>query len=351
MTNAQSTPLMLEVTERICESAHVLSLRLKVAGGDFVPFVAGQHLPLRFNLPERPISTYTISSDPSDHDGYRISVKLEPEGKGGSRYVHKNAKVGSQIPAENPRGKFVLSDDTRPVVLLTGGIGVTPALSMLYELARQPERPTYFIHACMRAEEHSFVEEVAAIAADAPNVFCHVAYAEGQGEDVEAGRCQSLGLIDRALLRSLLPQDAYHVYLCGPDSFMDAMRKTLVSLGIPDEAINQESFSGSRKSSSAPVKPAATRPPPLSEGNLPLVRFAKSGIETVWDGTSSSLLELAEAQGLTPEFECRDGICGTCACNKLEGEIVYSEDPIDSPEEGQVLICCSVPDGPIVLDL
>lgn len=348
MTATPTGPMTLEVIERTRESKNVVSLRLKVVDGEFVPFVAGQHLPLRFNLPERPISTYTISSDAADHASYRISVKLEPSGKGGSQFVHNEAQIGTRIVAEHPRGKFTLAPDNRPVVLLTGGIGVTPALAMLSELARQPDRPTYFIHSCMRADEHSFAGELAEISQRAANVTYHVAYAEGEQADLDAGRCQSLGMIDRKLLRQLLPLDAYHVYLCGPDGFMTAMRTALVSLGVPDVAIQQESFGGA---AGAPTSVSPTLPLKTQDtGDAPLVRFAKSGIEARWDG-SDSLLEFAESQGLAPEFECRDGICGSCACAKLNGEVVYTEEPIDSPAEGQVLICCSVPEGAVVLDL
>jgi len=347
-TQTPSTPLVLEVTERIRESRNVLSLRLKVVEGALAPFIAGQYLPLRLGLPDRPISTYTISSDPADNSGYRISVKLEPEGKGGSRYLHQNAHPGTRLNAERPRGTFTLTEGDRPVVLLTGGIGITPGLAMLKTLIRQPNRPTYFIHACLNAEEHSFAEEVAALTGNAPHVTTHFAYADGTEADVQDGRCQSLGLLDRDRLRRLLPLDSYLVYLCGPEGFMTAMRKALVSLGVPDRNIHQESFGDA-----APASPAAkpTGPDGVAATDGPMIHFAKSGLSVVWDGSSNSLLDFAEANGLSPEFECRDGICGQCACEKLEGDITYIEEPLESPEDGKVLICCSRPSGSVTLDL
>ncbi|WP_434290377.1 FAD-binding oxidoreductase [Celeribacter sp. SCSIO 80788] len=346
--------MMLEVVERVQESQNVISLRLKVVEGAFQPFLAGQHLPLRLDLPERKLATYTISSDPADHGGYRISVKIEPNGKGGSRFLHE-VQVGARIAAERPRGKFVLADDARPVLLLTGGIGVTPALSMLSVLARQPERPVYFVHACLSATEHSFADEVAEIVTSAPNVRGYVAYAEGGETDVAAGRCQGLGLLSRETLRALLPLDAYHVYLCGPDGFMSAMRAALVSLGVADAEIHQETFGGGvsvvKKEAKRSALPEAVVTGVTEIGASPVVRFVKSGLEVAWDGSSDNLLELAEAQGLRPEFECRSGICGTCACRKLSGEVAYTEDLIDSPKEGEIFLCCSVPKGDVTLDL
>ncbi|WP_417480657.1 2Fe-2S iron-sulfur cluster-binding protein [Maricaulis maris] len=349
LDTGQTAPLTLEVAERVRESRNVVSFRFKVVEGDLAPFTAGQYLPIRLGLPERPISTYTISSDPRDRSGYRISVKLEPEGKGGSRHLHEAAEVGARFLAERPRGKFVLAEDDRPVLLLTGGIGVTPALAMLAELARHPDRPTWFVHACQNAQEHSFADEVAALAGAAPHVSTHVAYAEGCEEDLAEGRCQSIGLLDRETLRMLLPQDAYRVYLCGPDGFMTAMRAVLVSLGVPDSEIQQESFGGAL--AEAPRQEPTGRPAAASDGGGPVVRFARSDLEFTWDGSSGTLLEFAEAQGLSPNFECRDGICGTCACRKLSGEVAYAEEPLDSPEDGHVLLCCSVPKGDVTLDI
>jgi len=348
-------PMMLEVVDRVQESRDVISLHFKVVGGVFQPFEAGQHLPLRLDLPERKIATYTISSDPADHSGYRISVKLEAGGKGGSRFLHEQAQVGTRLAAEKPRGGFVLADDARPVLLLTGGIGITPALAMLSVLSRQPARPVYFVHACMDATQHGFAEELAEVIAGAAHIRSYTVFAEGDEGDLSSGRCQEIGLLGRDSLRKLLPLDAYHVYLCGPSGFMTAMREALCDLGVPDSEIKQEAFGGSPVAAIKKVMHSATSQLPVSEvgraGQGPMVRFVKSGIEVAWDGSSENLLELAEAQGLAPNFECRSGICGSCACRKVSGSVAYTEDLIDSPEEGDVFICCSVPEGNVEIDL
>lgn len=348
MTQSAPGTMLLEVVARVQESRNVLSLRFQVVEGTFQQFVAGQHLPLRLGLTDRPVATYTISSDPADHSGYRISVKLEPAGKGGSRYLHEAAQIGTRIVAERPRGRFVLPGGDRPVVLLTGGVGITPALSMLTELARQPARPVYFIHACRNAQEHGFAAELAAILANAPHITTFTAYSEATDDDLTRGRCQMSGRLGRAQLRRLLPLDHYHVLLCGPDGFMTAMRAALKSLGLTSQDIHQESFGGT-----LPVAPALPHPPanPARADTGILVRFQKSGLEAVWDGSRSSLLELAEAQGLTPQFECRAGICGTCMCGLAEGSVTYTEELIDSPWDGHVFLCCAVPDGSVTLDL
>ncbi|WP_138465632.1 2Fe-2S iron-sulfur cluster-binding protein [Poseidonocella sp. HB161398] len=341
---ARAGALDLEVAERIEESAAVVSLRLRAAAGELPPFLPGQHLPLRLGLPGRKLATYTISSDPGDRSGYRLSVKLEAAGLGGSAHLH-GLKPGDRIAAEAPRGRFVLEESDRPVLLLTGGIGITPALAMLHALSRQPERPVVFLHACRSREELCFGDELDALAARMPGLTRITVLAEGSAEDLQAGRCQHLGLIDRALLRRLLPLDAWQTYLCGPEGFMAAMRAALASLGLPDAEIRQESFGGAPAPAPAPAAAAAP-----ATGTA-TVRFARSGIEMPWDPAQASLLDFAEAQGLSPDFSCRAGICGSCACRKLEGETEYSEDLLEEPAEGEILLCCSVPRGPVVLDL
>lgn len=334
----------LVVTRRVRESRDVVSLYLAPAsGGGLRPFRAGQHLPLRLGLPGRAVATYTISSDCRDTGSYRISVKREAGGLGGSAWLHDMAPEGTVIRAAAPRGSFVVEPADNPVILLTGGVGITPALSMLHDLVREGRRKVWFIHACSSAEEHSFAGELRALTAGNPLVRCAVAYARGTPGDLARGACQHLGFVDRDFLQDLLPLDAYHCYLCGPAPFMAAMRGLLTGMGLPDAAIRQEDFGG------AAASPPPARPVSAGTGGAE-VRFALSGQVAAWDG-SESLLDFAEAQGLQPEFSCRNGVCGSCACALVSGEVDYVEDPLDPPPEGQVLICCARPRGPVELAL
>lgn len=344
--SATSADQELIVARRVQESRDVISFYLKPADGESLrPFKAGQHLPLRLGLPDRAIATYTISSPSHDAGSYRISVKREQGGLGGSAWLHDVASVGTVIRAAGPRGSFVLQAADNPVILLTGGIGITPALSMLHELIREGRRKVWFIHACNGAEEHSFVEELQALTTGNPLVHCAIAYANGTPEDLSRAACQHLGLVDRDFLQALLPLDAYHCYLCGPEPFMVAMRGLLTSMGLPDSLIRQESFGGF---ASTPSLRQASSPATGETGAE--VRFTLSARSAAWDD-SETLLDFAEAQGLTPEFSCRNGVCGTCACQLVSGEVDYVEDPLEQPPAGHVLICCARPRGPIELAL
>lgn len=337
----------LVVARRVRESRDVVSLYLEPAsGGGLRPFRAGQHLPLRLGLPNRAVATYTISSDCRDNASYRISVKREAGGFGGSAWLHDIATEGTVIRAAGPRGSFVVEPADNPVILLTGGIGITPALSMLHDLVREGRRKVWFIHACNSAEEHSFAEELRRLTEGNPLVRCAVVYAQGTPEDMACGACQHLGFVDRDFLQALLPLDAYHCYLCGPAPFMAAMRGLLTGMGLPDAAIRQEDFGGVA-ASPAPATPVEAGGAGAKGAE---VRFALSGRVATWDG-SESLLDFAEAQGLQPEFSCRNGVCGTCACALVSGEVDYVEDPLDPPPEGQVLICCARPRGAVELAL
>ncbi len=327
------------------ESRNVLSLTLRAADGGPLPaFRAGQHLPLWLGLPGRNIATYTLSSANHDLGHYRISVKLEQDGQGGSRHLHQLA-VGAVLKASAPRGTFVLQDAPNPVLLLTGGIGITPALSMLQTLAREGQREVFFLHACNDAGEHSFAAEVEGLAKGNPLIRVFHAYANGTEADLQAGRCHHLGLIDRETLRRLLPLDDYHVYLCGPPGFMAAQTAALRSLGVAQEHIRTEVFSPPR-----PATPAAVATAPVAADG-PVVSFARSGKTAIWTAATPSLLDFAEAQGLTPEFSCRAGVCGTCACRIVSGEVAYDTDPLEPPPPGEILLCCARPQGQITLDL
>ena len=345
--NAGRNDLNLVVADRVQESRNVVSFVLRATTGEpLAPFRAGQHLPLRLGLHGRNIATYTLSSAEDATDSYRISVKLEPNGLGGSHFLHQQAQIGTVLRTGAPRGSFVLEAAPNPVVLITGGIGVTPAISMLHALARQAGREVYFIHACNDRSEHSFADEVQALAANRPWVRVFNAYATGTEKDIRSGHCHHLGFVDRNVLRRLLPLDDYHVYLCGPPGFMTAIETALQSLGVTKAAVRREVFG-----QAALNPPVAETPATKSDARGKTIEFTRSGLKVAWSDSFTSLLDFAEAQGLEPEFSCRAGVCGNCACRLLAGEVDYATEPLDWPADGQVLLCCSRPNGHIALDL
>lgn len=321
-----------KVVEKRQESRLITSFLLEPLDG-WRPFRPGQFLV--FRLPGGLVRNYSLSGSPDAPGLYRITVKREGAG---SSHMHSLA-VGDILQAQGPRGDFVLDEDSpRPVVLLAGGVGLTPLLSMLHRLAKG-QRRTLFLHAVENGADHPLRDEVLRLC-EAPHLTAHFLYRTPSDQDRAAHRFHSEGLIGKALLQSLLPLDDYDFYLCGPPPFMQACHDHLHDLGVRRERIAHEFFGPASRSV----------PPPAMVDTGDSVTFRSSGLSAAWDG-SPSLLDFAEAQGLTPEFSCRAGICGTCRVPMPEGEVDWIEEPLVPPPEGHILLCCTRPKGAVVLDL
>ena len=356
----------LKVIDKVRESSTITSFHLAPAEpGGWRAFEPGQFLVFRFpadNERGHVLRTYSVSCAP-DHPGrYRISVKREaapqpglPNGLG-SCYLHDQVAVGDVLMADGPRGEFHLDRmSSRPVVLLSGGVGLTPMVSMLHALVEQSDRRAIFIHACDNGEVHALGDEVRALAASRSGIDAHVVYRFPTEADRSAARHQAEGVITRELLQRLLPLDDYAFYLCGPPPFMQAVFRLVRSLGVAKERIAYEFFGPATvlepdEVLAAPAPVAAEARVAAPSGAV-TVTFRKSGRSATWVDGAESLLSFAESHGLAPAFSCRAGVCGTCTTALVEGDISYFEEPLDEPCAGQVLICCARPKGNLVLDL
>ena len=331
----------LRVARRIPETDGILSLHLDADDGlPLAAFRPGQFLTFRLKDAEgRAVPrNYSLTSDPSDLSRYRISVRRHDRGVGSGQMW--GAEQGALLEATLPKGRFLLDEGSgRPVILLAAGIGITPLLAMAQALARGA-RPAFLIHACREPASRPFAAELDALAARAPNLRVAAVLSTIEGH------------ITAETLQRLLPIGDYEAYLCGPQGFMEAMTVLLVGLGVRPERIASECFGAARTAEAAPAPPPAPPAPPAAsevEDGI-LVTFAKSGRSARWDGAQRTLLDFAEAQGLTPAFSCRNGICGTCLCD-AEGDLRYVEEPLEEPGPGKALLCCSVPAGPLSLDI
>ena len=151
-----------------------------------------------------------------------------------------------------------------------------------------------------------------------------------------------MGHVDIDLLKALLPFDDYDFYLCGPAPFMREIYQGLSELGVRGGRIHYESFGPATVLKTGSGLQRSTSREGPGAGPV-LVRFESSDVELEWSPEKGTLLELAEAAGLSPEFSCRSGICGTCATRIKCGAVDYLEEPSAFHEDGQVLICCSTP--------
>lgn len=348
----------MRVTRIEDESDGIRSFYFEPADGAGLPaFKAGQHLPLRLSLDGRMqplIRTYSLSSAPSD-GFFRISVKRDGLA---SAYLHDQVRVGDLLQARSPQGGFVVDpQERRPLVLLGAGIGVTPMLSMLREVIYEGKRvrggrPTWFIQSARRLADLAFREEVDTLIARAGDQLTAIRVLSQPETSARVGEDFHLtGRIDLDLLKALLPFNDFDFYMCGPAAFTQEIYDGLRALHIRDERIHAETFGPSSLKRSGDSRAIAFEQPPAATEAVPVV-FERSAKEARWQPAGGSLLELAESRGLSPEFSCRGGSCGTCRTRLISGQVHYPVPPAEMPAPDHVLICCAVPaSGPLVLDL
>ena len=340
----------LRVARIVQESDTIRSFHLESDDdAGLLPHLAGQHLPIRVTLPgsDKPlIRTYTLSHAPSD-GGYRISVKREGLV---SRYLHEQLREGDVLETRAPAGDFTVDMGVnRPLVLLAGGVGITPMLAMLrhivYEgLRKQKIRPTTMFYAARTKGERAFDRELAELVAAAKGAVKLVRVLSEPGEAGEGPDYEAAARVDMALLGRYLAFGDYEFFLCGPPPFTQAIYDGLRGMNIADQRIHAEAFGPASLARTPDCAIAATAPvrlPPATE-TVPVV-FMNSLKEARWTPGSGTLLELAEARGLDPEFSCRKGSCGTCRTRLVKGTVTYIKEPGASVADDEVLLCCAVP--------
>jgi len=344
----------LRVTKVVHESENVSSLYLTAADGAALPAAhAGQYLTLRVAGAGQPapVRSYSLSSAP-EGGTYRISVKREPHGVASS-YLNRRLRAGAILDVAAPRGDFTLGEGTGPVLLIAAGIGVTPVLSMLYELAaRGSQQEVCWLYGARGPREHPFAAETRALLDSLPNARAHVFYSAATPAERRRAHAAAGHLTKEALAGLGIPPAA-SAYICGPASFMADMRDALTVIGLGQDAIHTELF-GALPSVNPGITGQARRPPhppPGPPGPGPAVTFARSGITAEFGDDWHSVLDLADACDVPTRWSCRTGVCHTCVTPLLSGDIAYAPDPLEPPPDGQVLICCATPRTDIVLDM
>jgi ferredoxin-NADP reductase/MOSC domain-containing protein YiiM len=347
----------LKVTAIDRESADVLSLTMESPGGEpLQTALPGQYVVLRLQpaAAGQPFfRSYSLSGPPSS-EHYRISVKVEVDGKAGA-YLRDHVRVGDSLDVSSPRGSFILETGERPVVLLSAGIGATPTLAMLYSLAAaHSTRQVLWLHAARDREHHPFAAEVHRLMLTLARGRSYVCYSRPRLDDQLGKDFDRIGHVSRSVFDDAgVPPEA-DVYLCGPNGFMADMKTNLAAFGIAPDRIHVEIFNGSEPMTPGVVS-AATRMPhvPADDPDTgPLVSFARSGISAHWKPEAyRSILELAEACDVPVRWACRTGVCHSCESGLVSGAVVYGPEPLDKPAEGNVLVCCSQPVQDVVIDL
>lgn len=332
------------------ESSLIRSFYFEPADGHtLLPFEAGQYLTLRLATEENAdpfIRTYTVSSAPGE-DFYRISVKREENGHI-SRHLHDRLKPGDIIEAKAPRGDFFIDPtETRPAVLLAGGVGITPMISMALHVVSEGVRtrhvrPLTIFHSAQTTEQRAFSDLFNLLQQQTEGALTYYSIISNPAADEKPGvDFNGRGRIQPDAFRQALGLDDYDFYLCGPPAFMQAMYDTVRGLGVRDARIFAEAF-GPASLLRRPDEGAAIFEPE-EEAEISIITFTASGFEQRWNAGDATLLETAENHGLSPAFSCRDGKCGSCATKIKSGSVAYRTKPTATVAEDEVLLCCSVP--------
>jgi len=293
-------------------------------------FVAGQHTSLSVEIDGvRHTRCYSMASAAGSDRTFELTVKAHPYGVV-SNHLVQHAAVGLVVGLSPAEGDFVLPAE-RPerMLLVSGGSGVTPVMSMLRTLCAEGHTgPVTFVHYALRRDDHLYRDEVAALAAAHPNVRSVTIYTD------EPGTGDLDGFFTDEQLAAIDPQwrDA-EVYVCGPAPLMTAVREHYAAAGLAEHH-HDEAF---------------TLTDLVTEATGGTVTFAASDATTVDDGRP--LLEQAERAGLTPEYGCRMGICHTCT-RKLECGTVRNLTTGElTTDGGDIRICVSAPVGDVSIDL
>jgi nitric oxide dioxygenase len=232
------------VAAKTRESEFVTSFLLRPAQGAALRHLPGQHLTLLLDIPGRPRlkRSYSISSPP-DNEGYRISVKREAMGAA-SNWLHNSVEPGTVIPAMAPKGTFVLPKcPSRPIVLLGGGVGVTPLISMLGALAeRGIEVPVHFVHCTANSSTHIFGDYLREMQARYPSLSVTTFFSRPLPADVAGRDFHHSGRIDMARLSAQTPLTEADIFLCGPRPFMRRFAVGLSKAGIARRQLHTEFF-------------------------------------------------------------------------------------------------------------
>lgn len=311
-TDLDLSEIEVVVRQVRAETSEIRSFIFEAAPGEVLPpFEAGAHIEVQ-PLPGI-YRQYSLVNAPYERDRYVIGVKREQNGRGGSSAMHAQLREGARIRIGRPRNNFTLTRSGGRSLLLAGGIGVTPLLSMAQQLAR--DEAEFELHYFARSNQELAFRELITDAPWSDRVCYHFGLVPPILDDVLAD-----------LLRERAEGD--HVYLCGPGPFMDLACAQATAAGWPQGAVVLERFSNA--------------PPRLVPGEDEFViRLASSGLELTVP-SDKTIIEVLRANGIEIKTSCEQGVCGTCVTGVLEGEVEHNDLYLtdDEHESGKLMTLC-----------
>jgi len=292
------------------------------AGEDLIPFTAGCHIDL--HLSNGMIRSYSLLNDQRERHRYVIAVNKDLAGRGGSSFVHDNFGVGDIVTVSHPRNNFALCEGAEHSILIAGGIGITPLLSMVRRL-QTLGRSWELVYAARARRAAAFLDELNALGSGRPPKV-HFDF-----DDERSGR-----MFDLPARVRTAPARA-HLYCCGPLPMLEAF----------------EAATADRPAGHVHVEYFRAREAPAIEGGFE-VRLARSN-RTIEVGAGKTILEALLDAGITANHACAEGVCGTCETRVLEGVPDHRDQFLSKEEQAAnktMMICCSgARSGTLVLDL
>lgn len=309
--------LSVRVTRKTAETLGISTLELvgaEVGGAPLPAFSAGAHIDVY--LPNGLVRQYSLCGAPADPSRYLIGVLREEHSRGGSAAVHDLVHEGDVLRVSPPRNHFALVPGAAEHLLLAGGIGVTPMLAMAEQLASDGE--SFELHYCGRSPERTAFRQRLGASAFAERVHFHF----DDGDE-----SQQLALA--TLLGDRLDTAGAHLYVCGPQGFMDAVIAFAQQLGWPEDRLHTERFGA------VPVT--------MGTDGAFEVRIASSG-QVIPVRAGQCVTEALAAHGVQIETSCEQGVCGTCLTRVIEGIPDHRDHyltPAEQQANDQFLPCCS----------
>lgn len=307
------------------EAQDTLGIELRLPdGGNLPAFTAGAHIDL--HLPGGLIRSYSLANDCRERHRYVLGVLREPKSRGGSRSVHEQFRIGMPIELSEPRNNFPLHEDASHSVLVAGGIGVTPILSMARRL-KALGASFEFVYCARSRKAAAFADEIAELGIP---VHWHFDDAAGGPPDLNA-------LLNG---RPGNGPSSTHYYACGPAPMLDAFLAACSALGYPNKHIE-------RFAAAEPVEQVGSQ-----QGFT--VELRRSG-RTLSVPPGQSILDVLLDAGISASFSCQDGFCGSCETRVLEGTPEHRDSVLTEAERAEnksMMICVSGCQGErLVLDL
>lgn len=310
------------------------TFRLAATAGEDLPFSfePGQFLTIAVTIDGKAVKrSYSIASSPCCRGWCEITVKGAPGGVV-SAYLHEQVAVGDLLGAAGPYGRFTFRGETPSVVMIAGGVGITPMMSSIRFLTDQSWTGEIFlIYACASLDKVIFRDEIDYLGRRHPNLHSVIVLSDEPSPSWTGER----GRIGAELLARVVPDlPSRRIHVCGPPPMMEAVKAVLSGLHVPVEQIRTELFL-------APERPAVAPPPAGAVAPAAECTFTRSDKKAPLT-PEKTILEAAESVGVAIDYSCRQGFCGVCRTRLVSGQVTMAVEDGLSPQDkaaGYILAC------------